>query len=71
MQSMHGRPVRLAVALLHRETAAALQEPDLREALSSRGADPVGSAPAAFDALIRADAAKRGRVIEEAGIPKT
>jgi len=51
-----------------RETARVLFAPDIRERLSSLGAEPVGSTPGEFAAFIKAEAEKWSRVTREAGI---
>jgi tripartite-type tricarboxylate transporter receptor subunit TctC len=43
----------------------ATQQPDVREALSKQGANPIGSTPAQFKALIDADLKRYTKVIEE------
>lgn len=58
------------VDLLHREIAAILASPDVREKISALGFEPSGISPAEFDAYIKAEIAKWRRVIEKAGIPK-
>ncbi len=53
---------------LHRETARHLATPELRERLSSSGAEPVGSSPAEFAAFIRSETDKWSRVVRDAGL---
>ena len=53
---------------VQRETARVLFAPDIRERLSSLGAEPVGSTPGEFAAFIKAEAEKWSRVTREAGI---
>ena len=58
------------VDLLHREIAAILATPEVRERISVLGFEPSGITPAEFDTYIKAEIAKWRRVIEKAGIPK-
>jgi tripartite-type tricarboxylate transporter receptor subunit TctC len=53
---------------VQRETARLLSAPDIRERLSTLGAEPVGSTPVEFTAFIKAEADKWSRVTREAGI---
>ncbi|MEK7874844.1 MAG: tripartite tricarboxylate transporter substrate binding protein [Pseudomonadota bacterium] len=53
---------------VQRETARVLFAPDIRERLSSLGAEPVGSNPEQFAAFVKAEAEKWSRVTREAGI---
>jgi tripartite-type tricarboxylate transporter receptor subunit TctC len=53
---------------LQAEVAAALKLPDVREKLATDGAEPIGSTPAAFAALIKGELEKWARVVKEAGI---
>lgn len=53
---------------LHREIVAIVRSPEFGQVLTSEGAMPVGSTPAEFDAVIRADVKKWAKVIKEAGI---
>ena len=53
---------------LHVEIVKVLRMPDIRERLSSQGADPVGSSPEEFGAFMKAETAKWARVIKEANI---
>jgi len=53
---------------VQRETARVLFAPEIRERLSSLGAEPVGSSPEQFAAFIKAEAEKWSRVTREAGI---
>jgi tripartite-type tricarboxylate transporter receptor subunit TctC len=52
---------------LHRATATALAEPDVRRALGDLGVDIVGSSPAEFAAYIKAEIPKWGAVVKSAG----
>ncbi|MFK8251822.1 Bug family tripartite tricarboxylate transporter substrate binding protein [Ancylobacter terrae] len=56
------------VNALQAEVSAALQEPDVRERFAADGAVPVGSTPAAFSEVIKADLAKWTKVAQDAGI---
>lgn len=56
------------IARLHRETVAALREPDMIARLKTIGADPVGNTPDEFASFIRAELAKYAKVIREAKI---
>ena len=59
------RPV---VTTLHREMANTLKQPEVRERFAKLGAEPVGSTPEDFDALIKSEIAKWGKVVKEAGL---
>jgi len=56
------------VARLHRDVVRVLDLADVRARLSGAGADPTPNSPEQFDALIRADAAKLGKILRDAGI---
>jgi tripartite-type tricarboxylate transporter receptor subunit TctC len=58
------------VAKIQRETAKALNSPDLRAKQAAFANEVVGSTPAEFAALFKSDMAKFARVVEEAKIPK-
>ena len=53
---------------LYRETAKALQSPDVRERFAREGAEPVGSSPADFTVYVRAEYAKYTRIVRDSGI---
>jgi tripartite-type tricarboxylate transporter receptor subunit TctC len=55
-------------ARLHAEAAKAINLAEVRERILRAGAEPVGSAPQAFDALIAAEQQRLGNVIRKAGI---
>jgi tripartite-type tricarboxylate transporter receptor subunit TctC len=55
------------VERLHAETAKALQDPDLRQSLRTAGVEAVDMAPPQFDAFIRAEYEKWGKVVRETG----
>jgi len=65
-----GTPAEI-VDRIHRETARHLSSPELRERLSSVGAEPVGSSPSEFAAFIRAEMEKWSRVVRDAGLAGT
>ncbi|MDB5905773.1 MAG: protein bugT-like protein [Betaproteobacteria bacterium] len=46
----------------------ALQSPDVRERLSSQGAEPIGDTPADFTAVMKRDLAKWAKVVKDANI---
>ena len=56
------------VRALNREIVKALQLPAVKSRLEADGSEPTGSTPAAFDAFMRAEYAKWGKVIKAAGI---
>jgi len=56
------------IARLHAEAAKALQSDEMKEKLALDGAQPVGSSPAEFAALIRRELEKWTRVVRAAGI---
>ena len=56
------------VARVHRETAAALKQPDVVERLARGALAPVGSTPEEFAAVIRSDFARWGKLAAELGI---
>jgi len=58
-------------AIIHKlqtEVAHALQAPEVRERLAADGAEPVGSTPAEFAALIKADLEKWAKIARAANI---
>ncbi len=59
---------RAIIDRLNSEIMRALNAPDLRERLTSQGADPVGSTPEQFTAFIQNEIAKWAKVIKAAGI---
>ena len=59
---------REVVRRLNAELVRALRSPAARELFAAQGAVPVGDTPEEFDAFIRAEHAKWGRLIREAGI---
>lgn len=56
------------VKRLNEEFAKALQQPDVKAALASFAADPVGSAPDDFARVIRSEVAKYDKVVKSAHI---
>ncbi len=58
------------VSALQRYVAQALADPKVNEWLTSTGQQPVGNAPAEFEALLKADIARFAKVVETAKIPK-
>lgn len=59
---------RAVIDKLHTGTRHALQDPAIRQRLVSDGAEPIGSTPDEFAALIRADFERWGKLIRSAGI---
>ena len=57
------------IARVHRDTAAALNSPDVRDRLATQGAEVVASTPDEFDAKYKAEIAKFARIVREAKIP--
>lgn len=55
------------VARLNAEFNKALQNPELRKKLSNEGAEPEGSTPEKFAALIKEDIPRWGKVVSESG----
>jgi tripartite-type tricarboxylate transporter receptor subunit TctC len=56
------------IALLHREISSLLAMPDIRDRLRALGYEPLGSTPERSAAQFKADMARWGKVIREAGI---
>ena len=56
------------IARLHKETAAIVKKPDVREKLIALGFDPEGNTPADFSAQIKSEIAKWAKVIKAAGV---
>ncbi len=59
---------REVIAKLHAGVAHALQDAGMRKRFIGDGAEPIGSSPEEFAALIRSDMAKWAKVIKDAGI---
>ncbi len=55
------------VDLLYKETARALKQPEIRERFIKEGADPIGSTPAEFSALVKAEFVKFAKVVKDSG----
>ncbi len=55
------------IARLNAEILLILSLPDVRERLSSQGADPVGGTPEQFSALIRSEIQKWAKVVKDSG----
>jgi tripartite-type tricarboxylate transporter receptor subunit TctC len=53
---------------LNREIVRALNLPDVKEKVAAQGNDIIGDTPEAFAKFIRAESAKWGRVVKQAGI---
>jgi tripartite-type tricarboxylate transporter receptor subunit TctC len=56
------------VARLNTELVRALRTPDARAWFAAQGGDVVGDDPEAFAAVVRADHARWGKLIRDAGI---
>jgi tripartite-type tricarboxylate transporter receptor subunit TctC len=56
------------VSRLNSALAKILGTSGIRESFAKQGADPAGGSPEQFDAFIRADSARWGDVIKQAGI---
>jgi tripartite-type tricarboxylate transporter receptor subunit TctC len=52
---------------LYKETARALKQPEIRDRFIKEGADPIGSTPAEFSALVKAEFAKFAKVVKDSG----
>ena len=59
---------REAIALLNAEIVRALRLPEISERITGDGAVAVGSTPEEFGTYIRAELAKWGAVIRQAGV---
>lgn len=62
------RTPKVIVARLHRETAAIVKKPEVREKLIALGFDPEGNTPAEFAAQIKSELAKWATVIKIANV---
>jgi tripartite-type tricarboxylate transporter receptor subunit TctC len=58
------------VTRLYAETLKILRSPEIKQRLSTLGAEPGGMPPPEFSAFVRAEIAKWGNVIKEAKIPQ-
>ena len=56
------------VTTLHAEIARILKLADVQERIAGEGADPIGNTPAEFQAFIKSEAAKLGKVVKAAKI---
>ena len=56
------------IAKVNRDTVAILQSPETRDAMLAQGAETAPTTPAEFGAFVKAEVAKWGKVIREAGI---
>ena len=56
---------------LHQDTLKVLVQPDMRASFAKLGLDIVGGTPSELAAIVKADIAKWGKVIKEAGITAT
>jgi tripartite-type tricarboxylate transporter receptor subunit TctC len=56
------------IARLNKEIVQIMRLPEVQERLASEAGQPVGSTPEEFQAIIRTDVAKWGKVVKEAGI---
>jgi tripartite-type tricarboxylate transporter receptor subunit TctC len=63
-----GKTPRAMVARLNRDVVHVLKMPEVVTRLSGAGAEPNVNTPEQFDALIKADATRFGRVLKDAGI---
>ena len=59
---------RSIVAALNSEIVRILQTPEMRERLSSQGAEPMGGSPGRFTEHLKAEMAKWRKVIRDANI---
>ena len=55
------------IAVLNRQVRAALEAPDVKEAMLKQGLDPAGGTPEEFGAYIRSELAKWSKVIRASG----
>ena len=58
----------MRVARLHADILAALRQPAVRERMIAAGLDPLETGPEEFQAQLRTELAKWGRVVRAAGI---
>jgi tripartite-type tricarboxylate transporter receptor subunit TctC len=58
------------IALIQREAAKALKMPDVRARMDATANEVVGSTPAEFAVRYKADLARFGKVVKDAGIPQ-
>jgi tripartite-type tricarboxylate transporter receptor subunit TctC len=55
------------VDLIYKETARALKQPEIRDRFLKEGADPIGSTPAEFSTLVKAEFVKFAKVVKDSG----
>jgi tripartite-type tricarboxylate transporter receptor subunit TctC len=53
---------------IYKETARAIKQPEIRDRFLREGADPIGSTPAEFSALVKAEFNKFAKVVKDSGI---
>lgn len=53
---------------LYKETARAIKQPEIRDRFLREGADPIGSTPAEFGALVKTEFNKFAKVVKDSGI---
>ncbi|WP_062310757.1 Bug family tripartite tricarboxylate transporter substrate binding protein [Polynucleobacter sinensis] len=53
---------------LYKETARAIRQPEIRDRFLREGADPIGSTPAEFSALVKTEFSKFAKVVKDSGI---
>ena len=58
------------VAVIQREAARAVNQPDVRERILNMGSEVVGSTTEEFEAIFKRDVAKYARIVKEAKIPQ-
>jgi tripartite-type tricarboxylate transporter receptor subunit TctC len=64
-----GTPPDIVLAI-QKDVARTLRVPEVRDRILAVGQEPVGNAPADFDAMFKADIAKFSKIVEQARIPK-
>ena len=62
------RTPRVIVDKLHHETLKALQEPKVKERLTTLGVDPMAMTPAEFDALVQKEIALNAALVKAIGL---
>src|SRR5688572_8648881 len=65
---MPARAPRAVIERLHAQIEAIMKSPEMRDAMTTQGVEPVALGPQAFAASIRADFRKYAKVIRDAGI---
>jgi tripartite-type tricarboxylate transporter receptor subunit TctC len=53
---------------IYKETARAIKQPEIRDRFLREGADPIGSTPAEFSALVKTEYNKFAKVVKDSGI---